>query len=338
MRVFQIQESFGLENLRLSERPDPSPGPGQVLLKMRSVSLNFRDLLMVRGHYNPRQPLPLIPCSDGVGEVIAVGDGVTRVSVGDRVATIFSQTWIGGPPSAEKLSGTVGGPLDGTLAEQMVLSADGVVPVPEHLTDSEAATLPCAAVTAWSALVEQGSVVAGDVVVVQGTGGVSIFALQFAQFLGARVIVTSSSDAKLERARELGAWKTINYKEDAAWGKTVRRLTDGIGADHVVEVGGAGTLEQSLRAVRVGGQISVIGVLSGVASEINIIPILMQNVRLQGILVGSREGFERMNRAIVAHGLRPVVDRVFPFDDAPDAFHHMASASHLGKICISVSS
>ncbi len=338
MRVFQIQESFGLENLRLSERPDPSPGPGQVLLKMRSVSLNFRDLLMVRGHYNPRQPLPLIPCSDGVGEVIAVGDGVTRVSVGDRVATIFSQTWIGGPPSAEKLSGTVGGPLDGTLAEQMVLSADGVVPVPEHLTDSEAATLPCAAVTAWSALVEQGSVVAGDVVVVQGTGGVSIFALQFAQFLGARVIVTSSSDAKLERARELGAWKTINYKEDAAWGKTVRRLTDGIGADHVVEVGGAGTLEQSLRAVRVGGQISVIGVLSGVASEINIIPILMQNVRLQGILVGSREGFERMNRAIAAHGLRPVVDRVFPFDDAPDAFHHMASASHLGKICISVSS
>jgi len=338
MRVFQIQESFGLENLRLSERPDPSPGPGQVLLKMRSVSLNFRDLLMVRGHYNPRQPLPLIPCSDGFGEVIAVGDGVKRVAVGDRVATIFSQTWIGGPPSAEKLSGTVGGPLDGTLAEQMVLSADGVVPVPEHLTDVEAATLPCAAVTAWSALVEQGSVVAGDVVVVQGTGGVSIFALQFAQLLGARVIVTSSSDAKLERARELGAWKTINYREDAAWGKTVRRLTDGIGADHVVEVGGAGTLEQSLRAVRVGGQISVIGVLSGVASEINIIPILMQNVRLQGILVGSREGFERMNRAIAAHGLRPVVDRVFPFDDAPDAFHHMASASHLGKICITTSS
>ena len=338
MRAFEIQDSFGMENLRPTERPDPIPGPGQIVVRMRAMSLNYRDLLMVRGHYNPRQPLPLIPCSDGVGEVAAVGEGVTRVAVGDRVATIFSQTWIGGPPSAEKLSGTVGGPLDGTLAEQMLLSADGVVAVPEHLTDIEAATLPCAAVTAWSALVEQGSVVAGDVVVVQGTGGVSIFALQFAQLLGARVIVTSSSDAKLDRARELGAWKTINYKEEPAWGKTVRRLTDGIGADHVVEVGGAGTLEQSLRAVRVGGQISVIGVLSGVASEINIIPILMQNVRLQGILVGSREGFERMNRAVAAHGLQPVVDRTFGFDDAPAAFHHMASAAHFGKICIDMSS
>ena len=336
MRVFEIQDSFGLDNLRLTERPDPAPGPGQVLLKMRAVSLNFRDLLMVRGHYNPRQPLPLIPCSDGVGEVMAVGDGVTRVAVGDRVAAIFSQTWIDGPPSAEKLSGTVGGPLDGTLAEQMVLSAEGVVPVPEHLTDVEAAALPCAAVTAWSALVEQGSVVAGDVVVVQGTGGVSIFALQFARLLGARVIVTSSSDVKLERARELGAWKTINYTDDPTWGKTARRLTDGVGVDHVVEVGGAGTLEQSLKAVRVGGQVSVIGVLSGVASEINIIPILMQNVRLQGILVGSREGFERMNRAISSHELRPVVDRTFGFDDAPAAFHHMASASHFGKICITI--
>lgn len=338
MRVFEIQDSFGLDNLRLSERPDPAPGPGQVLLQMRGASLNYRDLLMVRGHYNPRQPLPLIPCSDGVGEVIAVGDGVERVAVGDRVTTIFSQTWIGGPPTAEKLSGTVGGPLDGTLAERMVLSAEGVVAVPEHLTDVEAASLPCAAVTAWSALVEQGSVLAGDTVVVQGTGGVSIFALQFAQLLGARVIVTSSSDAKLERARDLGAWKTINYTEDPAWGKTVRRMTDGVGADHVVEVGGAGTLEQSLRAVRVGGQVSVIGVLSGITSEINIIPILMQHVRLQGILVGSREGFERMNRAIAEHRLRPVVDRVLEFADAPDAFRHMASASHFGKIGITISS
>jgi NADPH:quinone reductase-like Zn-dependent oxidoreductase len=338
MRVFEIQGGFGLDNLRLSERPDPEPGPGQILLKMRSASLNYRDLLMVRGHYNPRQPLPLIPCSDGVGDVIAVGAGVSRVAVGDRVATIFSQTWIGGPPSAEKLSGTVGGPLDGTLAEQMVLSADGVVPVPDHLADVEAATLPCAALTAWSALVEQGSVAAGDVVVVQGTGGVSIFALQFARLLGARVIVTSSSDAKLERAREMGAWKTVNYAEDPAWGKTVRRLTGGVGADHIVEVGGAGTLEQSLRAVRVGGQVSVIGVLSGISSEINIIPILMQNIRLQGILVGSREGFERMNRAIAAHGLRPVVDRVFSFVDAPDALRHMASGSHFGKICITINS
>jgi NADPH:quinone reductase-like Zn-dependent oxidoreductase len=338
MRVYEIQDRFGMDNLRLAERADPAPGPGQVLLGMRAASLNYRDLLTVRGHYNPRQPLPLVPCSDGVGEIIAVGEGVTRVAVGDRVATAFSQTWIGGPPTKDKLRGTLGGPLDGTLAEHLVLSADGVVRVPEHLTDVEAATLPCAALTAWSALVEHGSVTAGDVVLVQGTGGVSIFALQIARVLGARVIVTSSSDAKAERARELGAWRTINYAENERWGAAARDLTDGIGVDHVVEVGGAGTLGQSLAAARVGGQVSVIGVLSGVASELNIIPMLMQQLRLQGILVGSREGFERMNRAFAAHELRPVVDRVFGFDEAPDAFAYMASAQHFGKICISVSS
>ncbi len=338
MRVFEIQDSFGLDNLRLTERPDPTPGPGQVVLKVTAASLNYRDLLMVRGHYNPRQPLPLIPCSDGAGVITAVGEGVSRVAVGDRVASCFFQTWIGGPPTADKIAGTLGGPLDGMLAEKVVLSEDGVVRVPEHLSDVEAAALPCAAVTAWSALVEQGAVAAGDTVLVQGTGGVSIFALQIARALGARVIVTSSSDAKLERAREMGAWQTINYAEDRAWGKTVRRLTDGSGADHVVEVGGAGTLEQSLKAVRVGGQISVIGVLSGVASELNIIPILMQNIRLQGILVGSRNGFERMNGVFAAHDIRPVVDRTFNFAEAQDAFRHMASGGHFGKICIAMNS
>jgi NADPH:quinone reductase-like Zn-dependent oxidoreductase len=338
MRAYEIQGSFGLENLRQVERPDPEPGFGTVVLRMKAASLNYRDLLMVRGHYNPRQPLPLIPCSDGVGEVVAVGEGVSRLSVGDRVATIFSQTWTAGPPTAERLRGTVGGPLDGTLCELMVLDAEGVVRVPEHLSDVEAATLPCAAVTAWSALVETSSVGAGDVVLVQGTGGVSIFALQIAQMLGARVIITSSSDAKLERVRAMGAWQTINYVADPDWGKTARRLTEGTGVDHVVEVGGAGTLEQSLKAVRVGGTVSVIGVLSGIATQINIIPILMQHLRLQGILVGSRDGFERMNRAFEAHQVQPVVDRVFPFDETPDAFAHMASGRHLGKICISISS
>ena len=334
MRVFEIQDSFGLDSLRLTERPDPVPGPSQVLLKMRSASLNYRDLLMVRGHYNPRQPLPLVPCSDGVGEVVGVGEGVSRVAVGDRVASCFFQTWVGGPPTAEKLVGTLGGPLDGTLAEMVVLSEDGVVPAPEHLSDVEAACLPCAALTAWSALVDQGEVGAGDTVLVQGTGGVSIFALQIGRALGARVIVTSSSDAKLERAIDLGAWKTINYSEDPSWGKTVRRLTEGLGVDQVVEVGGAGTLDQSLRAVRVGGQVSVIGVLSGVSSEINIIPILMQNICMQGILVGSRNGFERMNRLLTAEAIQPVVDRVFPFDEAGDALRHMASGAHFGKIAI----
>lgn len=338
MRAYEIQDSFGLENLRMIDRPDPVPGPGQVLLRMRSASLNYRDLLMVRGHYNPRQPLPLVPCSDGVGVVTAVGEGVSRVAMGDRVISCFFQTWAGGSPTAEKLGGTLGGPLDGTLAEHVVLSQDGVVPVPEYLSDVEASCLPCAALTAWSALVEQGEVGADDTVLVQGTGGVSIFALQIARALGARVIVTSSSDVKLERAVELGAWKTINYVDDPSWAKTVRKLTGGTGVDQVVEVGGAGTLGQSLRAVRVGGQVSVIGVLSGVSSEVNIIPILMQNIRLQGILVGSREGFERMNQLLATHEIRPVVDRVFPFSQAADAFHYMASASHLGKICIDMSS
>lgn len=336
MRVIEIQGNFGIDNLHLVERPVPIAGPGQVVLAMRAASLNYRDLMTVRGHYNPRQALPLIPCSDGVGEVVEVGEGVSRVAVGDRVATTFSQTWIGGPPTVDKLRGTLGGPLDGTLAERMVLSADGVVPVPEHLSDVEAATLPCAALTAWSALVEQGSVTAGDVVLVQGTGGVSVFALQIAQLLGARVIVTSSSDAKLERARNLGAWQTVNYVSEPAWGAAVRRLTDGRGVDHVVEVGGAGTLEQSLRAIRVGGEVSVIGVLSGAASEINIVPILMQHLRLQGILVGSREAFVRMNRAFAVHRLRPVVDRVVPMSQAREAFEYMAAGSHLGKICISM--
>lgn len=334
MRVFEIHQAFGLDNLRLTERPEPTPGPGQVLLRMDAVSLNYRDLLMVRGMYNPRQPLPLIPCSDGVGTVVALGEGVCRVKEGDRVAALFAQGWTSGEPSQEKLRTSLGGPLDGTLSELMVLDAEGVVPVPEHLTHEEAATLPCAALTAWSALVTQGNVHAGDTVLVQGTGGVSIFALQFALQLGARTIVTSSSDQKLQRARDLGAHEVLNYRAEPEWGKKALELTAGRGVDHVVEVGGAGTLEQSLKAVRFGGALSVIGVLSGVSSPLNILPILMKNVRLQGILVGHREGFEAMNRAISVNRLRPVVDRSFPFEDAPQAFEFLASGGHFGKICL----
>jgi len=336
MRRWTIEGAFGLDNLRLGDHPDPSPGPGQVALRMRAASLNYRDLLTVKGLYNPKQPLPLVPCSDGVGEVVEVGDGVTRVAPGDRVATLFSQGWLKGEPTAEELRATLGGPIDGALTERMVLPAAGVIPVPEHLTDAEAACLPCAGLTAWSALVELGRVTAGDVVLVQGTGGVSLFALQFATILGARAIVTSSSDAKLERARELGAWKTINYREDPDWGKTARRLTGGRGVDHVVEVGGAGTLPQSLKSVRVGGAISMIGVLSGTRSDMDLIPVLMQQVRIQGVLVGSREGFERMNRAVAVSGLRPVVDRAVPFDEAPEAFAVMERAEHFGKIAIEI--
>lgn len=334
MRVYQIDGSFGLEQLKLTERPTPEPGPGQVRLKMTAASLNYRDLLMVRGHYNPRQPLPLVPCSDGVGVIDAVGVGVQRLRVGQRVATLFAQGWLDGQPSNERIRHTLGGPLDGTLADHMVLPELGVIPVPSHLSDAEAATLPCAGLTAWSALITQGQLTAGDTVLILGTGGVSLFALQFAKRSGARVIITSSSDEKLQRARALGADETINYRTTPEWGREVKRLTQRRGVDHVVEVGGAGTLKQSLRAVRTGGCVSLIGVLAGSREPLDILPILMRNIRLQGILVGHRSGFAAMNRAIEAHAIRPVVDRVFPFEEAPAAFAHLAEAKHMGKVCI----
>ena len=334
MKVFEIRDGFGLDHLVSSERPEPQPAPCEVLLRMKAASLNFRDLMMVNGSYNPKQPLPLIPCSDGVGEVVAVGEGVRQLKVGDRVATLFHQNWLAGEPTHDKLRATLGGPLDGALAERVVLPEEGVVKVPEHLSDVEAATLPCAALTAWSALATLGGVRAGETVLVQGTGGVALFALQLGRALGARVIVTSSSDQKLETARKLGSWKEINYRSDPEWGKTARKLTGGVGVDHVVEVGGAGTLAQSLKAIRIGGSISLIGVLSGPATKLNILPILMQQVRIQGILVGSREGFEAMNRAIALHRIQPVIDRVFPFDEAREAMAYFAGQRHVGKVCI----
>lgn len=336
MRVFEIQDEFGLDHLVPADHPEIQPGPGEVLVEMKAASLNYRDLMTVRGQYNPKQPLPLVPCSDGVGVVKSTGAGVSRLQAGDRVATVFAQGWLGGSPDPANSRTTLGGPRDGTLAQSMVLNENGLVKVPAHLSDAEGATLPCAAVTAWRALVTLGNVRAGDTVLVQGTGGVSIFALQFAVLLGARVIVTSSSDAKLAKARELGAWQGINYKDEPKWGEKARDLTGGEGVDHIVEVGGAGTLEQSLEAIRLGGEISVIGVLSGVASEMNIIPILMKQARLQGIFVGSREDFKAMNRAIEQHQMHPVVDRIFPFADTPEAFRHMAGARHFGKICIDI--
>jgi NADPH:quinone reductase-like Zn-dependent oxidoreductase len=334
MKVIEIRDAFGLEHLTVAERPDPAPGPGQVLLRMRAASLNYRDLLTVNGHYNPKQPLPLIPCSDGVGEVVAAGKGVTRVRRGERVIPIFAQRWLAGEPTPETGRSTLGGPLDGTLAELMVVDEQGLVHAPEHLSDEECATLPCAALTAWSALVVRGSLHAGQTLLVQGTGGVSIFALQLGQLLGARVIVTSSSDEKLERAIELGAWAGINYKQQVEWGKEVRRITDGEGVDQIIEVGGGGTLAQSLAAVRMGGRISVIGILAGVATEINVIPILMQQIRVEGVFVGHREGFESMNRSIALHRMHPVVDRVFGLEETREALERMASGKHFGKICI----
>ncbi|OWY64543.1 NAD(P)-dependent alcohol dehydrogenase [cyanobacterium TDX16] len=334
MKVYEIQNSFGLDSLNIAERPDASPSYGQVLIKVQAVSLNYRDLMVVKGLYNPNIPLPLIPFSDGAGEVVAVGEGVTRVKVGDRVAGIFFQDWIAGKLTAAKTNSALGGAIDGMLAEYVVLHEDGLVHVPAHLTDAEAATLPCAAVTAWNALFNSGNLQAGETVLIQGTGGVSIFALQFAKIAGARVIATSSSDEKLEKVKQLGASETINYKQTPHWGKIARELAAGEGVDLVVEVGGAGTLNESLRAVRIGGQVSLIGVLSGGSGEINTVSILMKSVRLHGIYVGSREMFEAMNQAITLHQMKPIIDRVFPFSEAREALKYMESGSHFGKICL----
>jgi NADPH:quinone reductase-like Zn-dependent oxidoreductase len=325
--------AFGIDSLNVVERPEPKPGHGQVLLKMRAWSLNYRDLLVVKGLYNPKLKLPFVPLSDGVGEVAAIGDGVTRVKVGDRVAGCFLQGWLAGELTDAAFKTGLGGGPQGMLAEQVALSEEGVIHVPPHLSDEEAATLPCAALTAWHALVVEGGVKAGDTVLVQGTGGVSIFALQFAKLLGARVIATSSSNDKLARVRQLGASDGINYKETPEWEDRVRELTGGAGVDHVVEVGGAGTFNKSLKAVRIAGRIYLIGVLAAPAN-VNIMPILMKNVRVQGIFVGSRAMFEAMNRAIALHQLRPVVDRVFAFGEIRPALKHLESGAHFGKVCL----
>jgi NADPH:quinone reductase-like Zn-dependent oxidoreductase len=334
MKAFEIQNKFGLESLTQVERPDPTAAPLHVVIKMSAVSLNYRDFLTIEGKYNPRLPLPLVPLSDGVGEVVAIGDGVARVKVGDRVAGNFSQKWLGGEPARSKLGASLGGPLDGMLSEFRALHEDGLVHVPSHLTDEEAATLPCAAVTAWNSLINLGGLRAGEAVLLQGTGGVSIFALQFAKLSGARVIITSSSDEKLERAKELGADFGINYSTTPDWDKEAKQLTGGIGVDHIIEVGGAGTFSKSLRSIKIGGHIGLIGNLSGNATDVNLVLILMQNLRIQGVLVGSRDTFEAMNRAIEVHRLRPVIDRVFAFEEARQAFEYMASGSHFGKIVI----
>ncbi|WP_309891504.1 NAD(P)-dependent alcohol dehydrogenase [Archangium sp.] len=336
MKAYEIRDGFGLDKLVSCERPDPVPGPFQVRVRVKATSLNYRDLMMVEGRYNPKQKLPLVPNSDGAGVVDAVGPGVTRVKPGDRVMGLFAQTWLAGEPSRAVQASTLGGPNDGALADTMLLHEDGVVLTPPHLSDEEASTLPCAALTAWSALVTHGGLKAGDTVLLQGTGGVSIFALQLARMMGARVLLTSSREDKLERARALGAHEGINYVTTPDWDKAARSLTGGVGVDHVVEVGGAGTMEKSLRAVRLGGTVSVIGVLSGGAGALPLTPILMGNLRVQGIFVGHRQSFEALNRALTLHGVRPVVDRVFPFSEARAAFEHLKSGAHFGKVVIRV--
>jgi NADPH:quinone reductase-like Zn-dependent oxidoreductase len=336
MKVFQIQDHWSMEHLRPAERADPRPGPGQVLLRMKAASLNYRDLLVpLRGYGSFTGELPLIPLSDGVGEVVEAGPGVTRVKVGERVCPCFNQSWISGEASLERLAGgTLGGPLDGTMAQFMCLPEGGVVKAPAHLTDEEAATLPCAALTAWSALVGCDRIGPGAQVLVQGTGGVALFALQFAKLLGAHVTVISSSDAKIERVKAMGADATINYVTVPEWYRATREITGGRGYDHIVELGGEKTLPQSLRCIRPGGTLSMIGVLSGGMMAAPLGLVVTRQVRLQGISVGNRDGFEAMMRAVALHKLKPVVDRVFAFDELKEAMAHLKSGAHFGKICL----
>ena len=333
MKVYEVKE-FGLENLALVNREEPKPRTNEVLVKFHAASLNYRDLMFVNGVYNPKAKLPAVPFSDGAGEVTAVGGNVTRWKIGDRVCPIFTQGWIEGEPSLQKNRATLGaGALDGVLREYGAFDENGLVRIPEHLSFEEAATLPCAAVTAWDALVDSGRLKAGETVLALGTGGVSIFALQFAKMHGARVIITSSSDEKLERAKELGADETINYKSAPDWDKEVLSRTNKIGVDHVIEVGGAGTLSKSLNSVRVGGHVALIGVLAS-GGDFNPLSVLMKCVRLHGILVGSRKMFEDMNSAIEANKLKPVIDKTFAFEEVREALKYMESGSHFGKIVI----
>jgi NADPH:quinone reductase-like Zn-dependent oxidoreductase len=335
MKLYEIRDTKGIESLVKLERDAPKPGPGEVLIRVHAVSLNYRDLLIAQGRYARGLKLPLVPMSDGAGEVVETGTGVTRVKRGDRVAGIFMQGWLNGEVSASVARTALGGSVDGMLAEYVVLPQDGVVVIPAHLSYEEAATLPCAGVTAWNALTTW-MLKPGITVLVQGTGGVSIFALQFAKLAGARVIVTSSSDDKLRKASDMGAGGLINYRAIPDWDQKVVELTNGTGADHIIEVGGPGTLARSMNAVRVGGRISVIGLLTGGEGTVNPMPILGKQIQVQGIFVGSREMFEALNRAMVLHQLRPVIDRVFSFDEAHAALRHLESGAHFGKVVIRV--
>src|ERR1700733_5972564 len=335
MRVWQIS-SFSVDSLEFVERPTPMPGAGEVLVQVRAISFNYRDLLVVKGVYNPKLRLPRIPVSDGSGEVAAVGEGVTRWKVGDRGAAIFMQNWIDGPPTAEKSRGALGGDIDGMLAEYVVLKETGLVALPEHLSFQEAATLPCAAVTAWNAL-SVGDLKPGGTVLIQGTGGVAIFALQLARLRGARVLGISSSQEKLERAYSLGLDAGLNYKDSPEWDRWAMDQTGGQGVDLVVEVGGLATLPRSLRASRVGGSIAQVGVLTGATdpSTFPISTILHKQIRMQGMYVGSRKDFEDLNKAIGLAVLRPVGEN-FHWSQAREALARMEEGSHFGKLVLTV--
>ncbi|MBL8589376.1 MAG: NAD(P)-dependent alcohol dehydrogenase [Methylobacteriaceae bacterium] len=336
IRAVALEGGFGVDRLTLTRRERIAPGPRQARVRLHAASLNRRDLLLVEGVYNPRQALPIVPGSDGAGVVEAVGSGCRRVKVGDRVVVHFFPGWIAGEPTAEKLATGLGGPGgDGVLREAMTIDEDALVAIPAEMSFETAATLPCAALTAWSAIVELGRVRPGDTVVTQGTGGVSIFALQVAKMCGARVIATTSSPAKAERLHALGADHVIDYRAEPDWGRAARNLADGR-IDLIVEVGGAGTLESSLRAIRPGGCIALIGVLSGAKAAVTLTLAVMRQVRLQGVTCGDREQLEAMLRAVAANGIDPAISHTFALEEARAAFETMRAERHVGKIVVTI--
>jgi len=333
MKAYEIGDNFGVDALRLVERPEPSPGPGQVVLQMKAFSINYRDLLVVDGVGRWKPPLGRVPVSDGVGIVAAAGAGVSRVKVGDRVAPVFYPKWLEGRPAARKMGHALGGAFaDGVLAEYTLSDEASVVHVPAHLSDEEVATLPCAGLTAWSAFGDFGHMKPGDSLVVLGTGGVAVFALQFARFFGARVIITSSSDQKLSRAKELGASSLVNYKTSPDWPRAVVDLTDGAGADYVIDT--VGDLKRSIAAVRIGGMVAFVGLLVGMTSEVDLVTFMGKSARVEAVDVGSREMFEAMNRAMAFHAMHPVVDRVFGFTELREALNYLRGGQHVGKVCL----
>lgn len=337
MKVYEIRK-FGIDNLEVVERPQPTLKDDEVLIRVRAVSLNYRDLLVVKGIFNPQLEMPRIPMSDGAGEVVAVGKNVARFKVGDSVAGTFFQTWEDGEFVMQHHESALGGNIDGMFAEFVALNEKGLVRIPENLSFEEAAALPCAAVTAWNALFENRPVRSGESVLILGTGGVALFALQFARAAGARIFITSSSDEKLERAKRLGATEGINYRTVPNWGERVRELTDGRGVDYVVEIGGGGTFDQSVQALKPKGTISLLGVLTGFTAEVNIYQAFYRMATVKGVYVGSQRMFEEMNRAIEHNKIQPVIDKIFEFDQAPAAFRHLESGQHFGKVIVKVAS
>lgn len=334
-RSYRLTRRPGDWALTRDDSAVPTPGPGMVLVRIGAASVNYRDLLTLADPNSAQAGL--IPLSDGAGTVSAIGDGVSRWKIGDRVSPNFFPSWHGGAFSPAVLSSALGGgPTHGVLADYVLADEASLVEIPAHLSLAEAATLPCAALTAWHALFERGALKAGETVLVQGTGGVALFGLQLAVAQGAKVIVTSSSDEKLARAVKLGAWRTINYREQPNWDRAALDFTDGQGVDHILELGGTDTYERSVAAIGAGGCIAQIGVLSGFAAQPDIRSLQFKNASIHGICVGSVAQFERLNRFLVEHQIKPVVDRKFTFDEAPAAYSHLRSASHFGKLVIDI--